>query len=127
MIGEIYVIRSPRAFDNPSKACRSGSQAATAGADGILHAKVFNAEMLPYMYLRASVLSITRSRSFSFGNIWRPCCRQKRSPNLQMDVEGSGRAEITALVRVRLFSLSYSELQGHRGLILSTNEDEPWG
>jgi hypothetical protein len=65
MIGEIYVIRSPRAFDNPSKACRSGSQAATAGADGILHAKAFNAEMLPYMYLRASVLSITRSRSFS--------------------------------------------------------------
>src|SRR5271156_3645150 len=43
-------------LNNPSKACRSGSQAATAGADGILHAKAFNAEMLPYMYLRASVL-----------------------------------------------------------------------
>ena len=96
-------------LNNPSKACRSGSQAATAGADGILHAKALNAEMLPYMYLRASVLSITRSRSISDGRV-----AVKRGPNLQMDVEGSGRAEITALVRVRHF---HCLIQSCRGIM----------
>jgi hypothetical protein len=62
MISKIYAISKPQSLEQSFQSVPLRQlQAVTAGTDR----KAFSAEMLPYVYLRASVLSITRLHSFS--------------------------------------------------------------